>query len=110
MNPYITYRDTDDNGELQYYILQRTFPHYIGLITSVPVINSWQATIAGYNLYVMFNGTIRGNIIPNYKDVSDEIQQIMDSMATWYYHNRILKEPNKYKKFKVKSNVPISDK
>jgi hypothetical protein len=101
MIPYITYRDVDNNGELGYFILQKDFPHYIGQITTYPqerLIPSIQ--IAGYYLWVTFNGTIRGNIVPSYKNIEEDIKFVMNEMSIWYYANRIIDNPKKYKQFK----------
>lgn len=105
MNPFITYRDVDENGELQYYILQRAFPHYVGILSSNPLTTSWQSPIAGYHLNVVYAGTIRGNVMPIYRGADRDILLALEEMANWYYHNRIIKEPGKYKKFKVATDV-----
>lgn len=102
---YITYRDNDENGELQYYILQREFPHYIGLISTYPkdsLIPSIQIT--NYYLWVIFNGSLRGNLIPGYKSISEDIKFVLNDMATWYYAYRIIPNEKKYKKFKYDSS------
>ena len=101
MSPFITYRDTNDNGELNYYILQREFPNYIGLISVyrekvlVDAID-----IIGYNLWIVFNGTIKGSMIPSYKNVHEEIKDVLKEMSEWYYINRVIPQEKKYKKFK----------
>lgn len=107
MNTFITFRDKDENGVLQYYILQRDFPHLIGVVWNHFDIGNWYAPIMGYMLYVNFNGTLRGNVIPSYKDVGEEIQTIMQAMADWYYTNRIMEDEKKYKKFKVNATTSI---
>lgn len=105
--PYITYRDTDNEGNLQYYILQKEFPHFVGLISAFPKTEFIPAIgISGYNLWVVFNYTLRGRMIPSYKEIDKEILQAMCNMAEWYYENRILTEPKKYKKFKIETYVP----
>ena len=107
MTPYITYRDIDERGELQYYILQRDFPHFIGVISPIPKMEFIPAiAISNYNLWVVFNWTLRGRMIPSYKEIEKEIVQQMSNMAEWYYENRILIEPKKYKKFKIETYVP----
>jgi hypothetical protein len=100
MIPYITYRE-EKEGNLLYYILQKEHPHYVGVIAYGPIENKIQIPITEHNLYVTFAGTIRGNFIPSYRDVVNQIEQTMTSMAIWYYENRILKEPKKYSKFKL---------
>ena len=105
MNKYITFRDNDNDGVLQYYILQREFPHYVGLISSIPIPEAMCCSpIPGYNMYVVFSGTLRGNIVPSYKDIVKEIESVFDDMATWYYSERIMKDEKKYKKFKIITN------
>lgn len=105
MTPYITYRDKDEKGNLQYYILQRNFPHFVSVISAIPKTGTWQSAVAGYNLWVIFNGTLRGNMIPDYKNISEEIQMVLDSMAGWYCSERIVPDPKRFKKFKIISNA-----
>lgn len=52
-------------------------------------------------MYVNFNGTLRGNLIPSYNDVLKEIDIIMEDMAIWFLNNRILADQKKYSKFKI---------
>lgn len=102
MMRYITYREIDSEGRLCYYILQKQFPHYKGIIALGKLENTLSsAPIAGYKMYVNFNGTLRGNLIPSYNDVMKEIDIIMEDMAIWFLNNRILADQKKYSKFKV---------
>ena len=102
MIQYITYREIDTEGRLCYYILQKEFPHYKGIIALGKLENTLSsATIAGYKMYVNFNGTLRGNLIPSYNDVLKEIDIIMEDMAIWFLNNRILADQKKYSKFKI---------
>ncbi len=104
MNPYITYRDTDNENQLRYYILQRQWPHYVGVISERPEADPIaQGTIGGYNLWVLFSGTLRGNFIPAFPDVQKEMSYIYQNMADWYYENRIKPDEKRYKKFKIVS-------
>lgn len=102
MNPFITFRDTASNGGLQYYILQRTWPHYLGVLTMIPIekvlINM---PIAGYQLYITFDGVLQGNYVPGHKDVYEEIQSVFTEMARWYLDKRIMIDEKKYKKWKI---------
>ena len=107
MNKFVTFRDTDKDGNLQYYILQRDFPHFIGVVLNYYDIGNWYAPIGGYMMYVNFGGTLRGNIIPSYKDIGDEIQSVLGNMADWYYTNRILTDEKRFKKFKVNAATSI---
>lgn len=109
MNAFITFRDTASNGELQYYILQRAFPNYLGVLALVPVEKSLiNVPISGYQLYVVFDGVLQGNYIPVYKDVYDEMLSVFTEMARWYYEHRIIIDEKKYKKWKL--NVSSSAK
>lgn len=102
MSPFITYREADNNGQLQYYILQKEHPHFIGVISTSPTKLLVPAIpITAHNLWVVFDGTLRGSLIPSYLNVGEEIKSVMMDMAQWYYANRIAVEPKKYKKFKV---------
>ena len=111
MTPYITFREPDEKGELQYYILQRQHPNYIGVIQSVPRENIlMRAAVPGHLLWVEFAGTIRGNFVEARVDVVEELDGIFTDMAQWFYLNRVKLNEKKFKKFKLKSNVPISTK
>ncbi len=106
--PFLTYREKDGDI-LGYFILQKAFPHFCGKLVGYPVEGAIINTpIAGYNFYVTFNGTIRGNMIPNYRDVEDEIKNVFEAMALWYLHNIIEKNEKLYSKFKIKSNDSVS--
>ena len=107
MNKFITYREKDEAGILQYYILQKDFPHIIGIIDNKPSEGNWYSPIAGYYLYVVFNYTLRGKMIPSYKNIGEEISAVLDSMATWFCAERILPDEKKYKKFKINQDVSI---
>jgi hypothetical protein len=102
MSPFITFRDTDIKNGLQYYILQREYPHYVCLITPYPldgIMPSLQIT--GYYLWVNFNGTLRGNLVPSYLNLQEDITFVMNQMSIWYYENRIVPKDKKYKNYKI---------
>jgi hypothetical protein len=102
MEPFITFRDTDGRGELQYYILQRAFPHYVSKIEYKPSETAlYYISISGYYLYVVFDGSLQGRFLPSYKDAIDEMQVVVQNMAEWFYTKRVVVEPNKYKKWKI---------
>lgn len=103
MEKFITYREKNESGLLCFYILQKAFPHYVGLLvaghpTQGALCNS---PIAGYNLWISFSGCLQGNVIPSYKDVLVEITNVFTEMSNWYYINRIVAEPKRYLKFKI---------
>ena len=102
MNQFITFRENDSNDKLQYYIVQRSFPHYVGLISNIPVSEAMCCSpIPGYNLYIVFAGTLRGNVVPGYRDIAFDEQKTFNDMASWYYTERILKDEKRYKKLKI---------
>lgn len=101
MQPYITYREANDNGELIYYVLQKEFPHYLAFISTKVEKALAQATIAGYNMQIVFCGVIHGQFIPSYRGVVGQIQMVMEDMSNWFLDNRINVEPKKYLKFKL---------
>jgi|SRR5882757_11501386 len=106
MTAFVTFRDTDSERKLQYYILQRGFPHYVGRISEKPIEQPLAISpIGGYYLWVVVDGTLRGGFIPGYKNVIEEMQNVADTMADWFYENRILIDPKRYKKFKINSNA-----
>lgn len=111
MTPYITFRETDDKGELQYYILQREYPNYVGVIQNVPHGNIlMRAAVPRYLLWIEFAGTIRGNFVEARVDIVSELDGVFTDMAQWFYLNRIKPNEKKFKKFKLKSDVPVSTK
>lgn len=102
---YITYRETDSQGLLCYYILQKAHPHYKAILS----IGKLEDTLAsmpvlGYNLYLNFNGTLVGNFLPFYNDAIKDIEATLLDMSEWFYINRILAEPKKYSKFRHDSH------
>lgn len=100
MEPYITFKDTDNQGELQYYILQRKFPHYIARIAYKPSDTAlFYISISGHHLYVTYAGTLQGNFLPGYKDAVEEMESVMTNMAEWFYANRVAIDLKKYKKW-----------
>lgn len=102
MIKYITYREPNDKGELIYYILQKEFPHYQAYIATTRVERALaKASIAGYNMEVVFCGCINGFVIPSYRGTVMQMQGIMEQMASWFLVNRINVEPKKYLKFKL---------
>ena len=104
MSPFVTFRDTDKAGVMQYYILQRAYPHFLGVITYYPTGETiYQTPVAGHHLYVTFNGVLRGNFLPAHQGVETEIQVVFEAMALWFYSERIMKDPKKYKKFMIHS-------
>lgn len=104
MSPYISFRDTDKEGNLRYYILQRNHPNYLALVSEKPYPESlFCMTVPGYNLWVVFSGTLLGFYIPMYFGVDKEIQGVFTEMTDWFLRERILKEPKKYKKWHYNS-------
>jgi hypothetical protein len=102
MSPYITFKDQDKTGELQFYILQRDFPHYCAILSFHPIPEPMAiAPISGHNLWLIGVGTIRGLYIPSYQDTFQQFQATIESMASWFYSERILKEPKRYRKWLI---------
>lgn len=105
MIPYITFREKDEDGNLCYFILQKAFPHFLGKIVTRPIEGALaNEPIPGHNLWVTFNSTLRGNMIPNYKNIQEEIAISYHSMACWFHAERIVMDGDRFKKFKIKTN------
>ncbi len=103
---FLTFREIDDKGILRYYILQKEFPHNKAVILSQPNHEALcQSVVPGYNLWVVFDGTLRGNFVAAYPDYQKDMQFAMDAMAAFYFSERILKDEKRYSKFKVKQDV-----
>jgi hypothetical protein len=99
MAKYITYRE-DENGAPSYYILQKEFPHFVGRVVDNPYFKSIvNAPVPQTKLYVAMVGTLRGNAIPSYQNILEEIKIFAIDMAYWYFENRILPNPQKFKKW-----------
>jgi len=97
MAEFITYREDD-----QYFILQKEFPHFVAKVSDQPIVNFIQPLpISNYNLWLIFHATLRGNMIPSYKDIHKEIVSVMNAMAIFFYEQRILQNEKKYKKWKI---------
>jgi hypothetical protein len=106
MSDFITFRELDADNQFAYYILQKDFPHYVGVIYPFPKKKVVEPSpIAGYNLWVSFNGTLRGNAIPSYNHFLEEIVFILDRMANWYLQQRIIPDYKRYKKFKINDTI-----
>ena len=104
--PYITFRETDEEGVLKYYILQKDFPHHLGIVCTQPNLDALaQGTVSGYNLWVASNGVLRGNFIAVYPSYREDQQSVFDSMAAWFHSERILKDEKRYERFKIKSHA-----
>ncbi len=101
MIPFIAFTEKDENDSIRYFVLQKDFPHFVGEILSHPKEGTWQSPIGGYNLWVVFSGTLQGRLIPSYRNISDEMQSVFDNMAVWYLANKIIPNKSKYKKFKI---------
>lgn len=102
MSPYITFRDQNKQGDLVLYILQRDFPHYVASLVYIPIADSpCCIPISGHNLWVNFEGTLRGRFIPSHNDVPREIQAVFESMALWFYSERVMADSKRYKRFKI---------
>lgn len=96
-SPFITFKEGED-----YFILQKEFPHYVGKIVREPIEGAMiNQPIGAYMLWVTFNGVLRGNFIPSYQDVYDEIVHVFFEMSQWFYTERILKDPKRYKKWRI---------
>ena len=108
MIPFITFRELHD-GQLHYYVLQKDFPHYLARVSTNPFEDALlKSPIPQYNMYVVLEGTLRGAVVPGYKDTLQEIETCLHNMACWYYAERISEEPKRFKKFKINSNAAIS--
>jgi hypothetical protein len=102
MEPYITYRDFNNKGELEYYILQRKFPHYQGVILEQPKDGAiMTAPVSCHHLYITFAGTIQGNYVLSKAALELELSSVFEDMANWFYSKRVVTDPKRYKKFKI---------
>lgn len=103
MEKYITYRESDIDGNFRYFICQKEHPHFVGEIVTVPKKMFIESTpISGYNLWICFSWTLRGAMIPSYKNVEDMMRITMEDMALWFLDKRIKNDEKKYTKFKIK--------
>ncbi len=100
MTQYITFRDVDSNNELCYFILLRKWPYYIGKV--IPYYQPDAIAIANvpaHSLWVVYDGVIEGRYFPSNGAMKDELKEVFQKMAEWYYANRILTNPKKFKKW-----------
>ena len=102
MSPFITFKDTNQNGELQLFVLQRDYPHFVGTLTYYPTGSAIvQVPITAHNLYMTFYGTLRGSYIPLANHIDIEMESVFHAMALWFYSERIMKDPKRYKKWLI---------
>ena len=102
VEPFVTFKDTDGQGKLQYYVMQRQYPNFVGTIVERPIEDSLACIpVAGHNLWVAFAGTVQGAYIPISKNMLREITETFIKMAEWYSIHRVMANPGRYKKFKV---------
>jgi len=103
---YFTIRDKDEKGDMQYYILQKAFPHMVGRLVTFPIEGALaNEPISGYNLWITWNSTLRGNYIPDYRNFDKEIAMVFAQMSAWFYAERIIMDKNRFKKFKINKDV-----
>ena len=106
MSNFITYKELDAKGQPSYYILQKDFPHYMGVVSVTPRKYLVEAQpISGYYMWVVFDGTLRGKQVPSYTNVIEEINEAISKMAIWYLQTVILPKKENYKKFKIHDTV-----
>ena len=99
---YITYREEDEFGRLCFYILQKDFPHYIGLLVTQPMNRAMiNMPLPEYHLWLTYAGVLMGNYVPSTVASEANIDGIFSDMAEWYYLNRIKTQAKKYSKFKI---------
>ena len=104
--PFITYRETDEGGELQYYVAQKAHPHYVGQVIDNPNFASlYKVPIPNTTMYIAYFGVIEGRRFPLHSHFEQEINGTLVAMAEWYYHNRIKKDEKKYKKWLLLNQV-----
>jgi hypothetical protein len=107
MNHFITYREPDQDGELQYFILQKAHPHYVGMVIDNPNFQSiYKVSIPNTTMFVSFFGTIEGRRFPIHSHAEGEINATLVIMAQWYLDNRILKNQQKFRKWLLSSPAP----
>jgi hypothetical protein len=98
MQPFITFREMDESGQLRYYILQREHPHFIGEICYHPS-GIAPAQIPSHELWICFRGTLQGFVLPARTTVFEELYGVLTKMCDWFYANRISPNPKKYAKW-----------
>ncbi len=102
MIPYITYREPNEHGELEFLILQKQFPNYVGRLVVYPVEGALaNAPVTDHHLYISFYGCLMGNFIPANKGELENISLVFAHMSEWYYLNRISSDLSRYKKWKI---------
>lgn len=101
MNPnkrYILFRE-----EAGLYVLQKDFPHSIGKLTNKKEEIKPQCVIPGYQLYVTFDGTLRGNYMPSDRFFMQETSEVLPNMANFLLENLIY-TTDEYEKYKIRNS------
>lgn len=102
MIKYLTFREPDESNGFSYFILQKEFPHILCKLSDIPVTYVvMPVPINDYNLFLNFEGLLRGRFLPSYKNILDQVSEVMQDMGLWFLQNRILIEPKRYKKWKM---------
>lgn len=90
---------------MTYYILQRAYPHYVGFLAYIPIADSiCQIPITGHNIWLTFEGTIRGRFIPMETKVLTEILSVFHDMERWFYENRVQVDPKRFKRYIISAS------
>jgi len=94
--PYITFK----SGE-NLLICQTRAPHYIGLVSGNRESTFHTVQVPLHSLFVSFKGNLEGNFMLMKQDEVKNIKKVFEEMAIFYFHDRILKFPERFKKYKI---------
>ena len=96
-NRYILFRENANQ-----YVLQRDFPHIIGKLSNKKEEDKEQSIIPGYNLYLVFDGVLRGNYATSDKFFLQETSTILPDMASFLLEN-LISNSQEYEKYKIRN-------
>lgn len=95
--PFVTFKDGEN-----LYLLQVEFPHYKALVQSVPNEKALiQIQVPMYRIYIVFAGTLAGNLLHVRADYQKELDKLFLVMSDWYLEHRISKFPERFKKAQI---------
>lgn len=99
--PFISFKEKNGSGGINYFILQKDHPHYLGIVSSNPTQNLPYAPMSGYRLWVVLSGTLQGRMVPSHPTLKQEIADTLRNMADWYL-KEMINYPGVFDKFKEK--------
>lgn len=60
------------------------------------------SVVPGYSIAILYAGILgRGNVLMGNKDALEQIQPVLDQLASWYLKEKILPHKSRFKRFQI---------